>query len=136
MSSTIIWTPSDDTTLLQLIQEGKRYAEIASQLNRKIGDIKYHIGNLAVTDFNNGIFKDAICSKYGLTEKQLQGAVERVKRQEERKNTVESENKKERRNKDKYNKEKRVRLIPQTTVDKQDLILQYLIEIKEILVKK
>ena len=160
------WSTEDEQSLVQFIQQKMPFSEIASKLNRKPGDIKYHSGNLAVKDFNNGVSEDDIYNKYNLTHTQLHAAIARVKREETKRITrlnsksnnipitttpsspMKKYNKKQPKLNDDFsissdsssNTKRKVRLIapsnPAFNENKQDLILQYLIEIKELLTKK
>ena len=144
--SNVNWSVEDNSTLLQLIQQQVSYTDIATQMNRKTGDIKYHTGNLAVVEFNNGAKEEDVCNKYNLTSTQLHSAVGRVKRQEAKRLTrsqLTNNQSNNQSNNQPIKERRKVRLISPTTSEevqtkynKQDLILQYLKEIKELLIAK
>ncbi len=76
------WSQEHNNILLEYCSKKISLQEIAIALDKKIRDIKYHIGDLAVADFKNGISKDDLCTKYNLTMSQLNGCIHRVTKAE------------------------------------------------------
>ena len=73
-----IWTQEQNNILLEYCSKKITIQEIAIALDKKNGDVKYHIGDLAVNDFKNGISKENLMNKYNLTLNQVNGCINRV----------------------------------------------------------
>jgi hypothetical protein len=72
------WTQEQNNILLEYCNKKITIQEIAIALDKKVGDVKYHIGDLAVADFKNGISKENLMNKYNLTMNQVNGSINRV----------------------------------------------------------
>jgi len=91
------WSQEHNNILLEYCSKKISLKEIAIALDRKIGDVKYHIRDLAVADFINGISKQDLLLKYNLTMHQLNDSINKVtesenKLKEKTKSTTSSTN--------------------------------------------
>ncbi len=76
------WSEDEDKILLEYCNKKIKLEEISIALNKRIGDIKYHIGDLAYEDLKNGISESEILNKYNLEKRHLSGAISRIKKKE------------------------------------------------------
>ncbi len=123
------WTEDQNKILLEYCSKKIKLEEISIALNKRIGEIKYHIGDLAYIDYKNGLTEPEILEKYNLEKRHLTGAISRIKKKEEKQNSK-SEFKKET-NKRETNK----REINKRETSKKDdnIIISLLNEIKGLL---
>ena len=129
-----IWTQEQNNILLEYCSKKISLQEIAIALDKKNGDVKYHIGDLAVNDFKNGISKENLMNKYNLTMNQVNGCINRVtevenKLKEQTTSTIVTRSK----NKDTKSKNNNT-----TSVTNEDvfIVIELLKEIRDILKNK
>ena len=127
-----IWTEEQNNILLEYCNKKISYQEIAIALDKKVGDIKYHIGDLAVTDFKNGISKENLLTKYNLTMNQLNGAINRINNTETKtKTSIQTRSKDKKENVKKEN-------VSSSSITNEDvfIVIELLKEIRDLLKKK
>lgn len=127
-----IWTEEQNNILLEYCNKKISYQEIAIALDKKVGDIKYHIGDLAVTDFKNGISKENLLTKYNLTMNQLNGAINRINNTETKtKTSIQTRSKDKKENIKKEN-------VSSSSITNEDvfIVIELLKEIRDLLKKK
>ena len=129
-----IWTEEQNNILLEYCNKKITIQEIAIALDKKVGDVKYHVGDLVAYDFKNGISKENLLIKYNLTMNQVNGSINRLsevenKTKEKTTSTVVT------RNKDKYTKESKENKGNTNCVTNEDvfIVIELLKEIRDIL---
>jgi hypothetical protein len=130
------WTTDENTILIEYCNKKIKIEEISIALNKRISDIKYHIGDLAYSDFKNGLTEDDICKKYNLEKKHLIGAISRNKRKEDKKENTKDdkkENTKEDKKDKKDKKENTKEGKKESKKESKNEVIKMLIEIKTLL---
>ena len=87
-----MWTENDNSILIEYCNKKITIKEISIALNKTEKDVKFHIGDLAFEELNkhnNNVQKDTTdeikkvcCEKYNLTLQQLEGAISRNQRKQ------------------------------------------------------
>ncbi len=125
------WTQEQNNILLEYCNKKITIQEIAIALDKKVGDVKYHIGDLAVADFKNGISKENLMNKYNLTMNQVNGSINRVenkgKEKEKTTSTIIT------RSKDKDNIGNKSKSTNSVTNEDVFIVIELLKEIRDIL---
>lgn len=123
------WSEDENKILLEYCSKKIKLEEISIALNKRIGEIKYHIGDLAYNDFKNGLAEPQILEKYNLEKRHLSGAISRIQKKESKQNST-ATNKNEKREKDTKRETKKQK---ETKRDNDTIIISLLNEIKSLL---
>ena len=129
------WSEDENKILLEYCSKKIKLEEISIALNKRIGEIKYHIGDLAYNDFKNGLSEPQILEKYNLEKRHLSGAISRIHKKESKQiSTATNKNeKREKESKKEKNDKREKESKRETKKDNDTIIISLLNEIKSLL---
>jgi hypothetical protein len=78
-----IWTKEDDNKVRELYLSGKKFYEIATELNRKQRFIRNSIENAVISEIDSGLSQNEALTRYRMTESHYNSAIQRRQRNEQ-----------------------------------------------------